>query len=381
MKLSTNNTETLVTGEYKHWSLNLNTDVKALDDGSVITESSGTKSNKHDTSSSSGTYITHVVDADIRPVLTNKTVENADLKTQIQEKVFANVALKNELRNLKRNNVDTKFSKPSILGKTILQPPINQSVVRQPNAFKSERPIFSKQRFASQVDVINNLPKPVTPHYLPKVRESVFVKPHHVIASGSSWNSSKELYGSNGMPHKWKPTGKIFTTVGLKWIPTGKLFDSCTSKADCKPTHGSNGDTSKIHECKQTLELSTGTSINVQKEQSFELSAEEKEGTQQVEAKNQEKEGLEVISKVFESYSAHTTHLSSNFPVKISPPKDAETPVESPIPISPSSSVGSSSPVRSTIPPPDYPFDKSIFAELDNSLWIIPQPLGSEPVP
>ncbi|GJR10679.1 reverse transcriptase domain-containing protein [Tanacetum coccineum] len=71
-----------------------------------------------------------------------------------------------------------------------------------------------------------------------------------------------------------------------------------------------------------------------------------------------------------------------DFPVKkISPPKDAETPVESPIPISPSSSVGSSSPVRSTIPPPDYPFDKSIFAELDNSLWIIPQPLGSEPMP
>ncbi|GJR62770.1 hypothetical protein Tco_1504932 [Tanacetum coccineum] len=68
-------------------------------------------------------------------------------------------------------------------------------------------------------------------------------------------------------------------------------------------------------------------------------------------------------------------------PEKISPPKDAETPVESPIPISPSSSVGSSSPVRSTTPPPDYPFDKSIFAELDNSLWIIPQPLGSEPMP
>ncbi|GJS74358.1 retrovirus-related pol polyprotein from transposon TNT 1-94 [Tanacetum coccineum] len=70
--------------------------------------------------------------------------------------------------------------------------------------------------------------------------------------------------------------------------------------------------------------------------------------------------------------------LTSTKLEKISPPKDAETPVESPIPISPSSSVGSSSPVRSTTPPPDYPFDKSI---LDNSLWIIPQPLGSEPVP
>ncbi|GKD51414.1 hypothetical protein Tco_1280390 [Tanacetum coccineum] len=69
-----------------------------------------------------------------------KLVENADLKAQIQEKVFANVALKNELRKLKRNSVDTKFAKPSILGKPVLQPPRNQSVVRQPNAFKSERP-------------------------------------------------------------------------------------------------------------------------------------------------------------------------------------------------------------------------------------------------
>nr|GEU51445.1 hypothetical protein [Tanacetum cinerariifolium] len=68
-------------------------------------------------------------------------------------------------------------------------------------------------------------------------------------------------------------------------------------------------------------------------------------------------------------------------PEEISPPKDTETPVESSIPISPSSSVGSSSPVRSITPPPDYPFDESIFAELDNSLWIIPRPLGSKPVP
>ncbi|GJW32236.1 hypothetical protein Tco_0052268 [Tanacetum coccineum] len=68
-------------------------------------------------------------------------------------------------------------------------------------------------------------------------------------------------------------------------------------------------------------------------------------------------------------------------PKEIPPPRDTKTPVESPIPISLSSSVGSSSPVRSTTPPPDYPFDESIFAELDNSLWIIPRPLGSEPVP
>ncbi|GKD64132.1 hypothetical protein Tco_1306240 [Tanacetum coccineum] len=70
--------------------------------------------------------------------INSKTVENADLKAQIQEKVFANVALKNELRKLKGNSVDTKFTKPSILGTPVLQPPRNQSVVRQPNAFKFE---------------------------------------------------------------------------------------------------------------------------------------------------------------------------------------------------------------------------------------------------
>ncbi|GJX39285.1 hypothetical protein Tco_0252588 [Tanacetum coccineum] len=55
---------------------------------------------------------------------------------------------------------------------------------------------------------------------------------------------------------RWKPTGRIFKSVVLRWIPTGKLFDSCTSKDDNKPTHGSNIDIPNIHESKQTLDLS-----------------------------------------------------------------------------------------------------------------------------
>ncbi|GJZ11434.1 hypothetical protein Tco_0546193 [Tanacetum coccineum] len=55
-------------------------------------------------------------------------------------------------------------------------------------------------------------------------------------------------------------------------------------------------------------------------------------------------------------------------PKEISLPKDTETPVELPIPVSLSSSVGSSSPGRSTTSPSDYLLDESIFAELDNSL-------------
>nr|GEX76848.1 hypothetical protein [Tanacetum cinerariifolium] len=63
------------------------------------------------------------------------------------------------------------------------------------------------------------------------------------------------------------------------------------------------------------------------------------------------------------------------FPSEEISPKDTETSV------SPSSLVGSSSPIRSTISPLDNPFDESIFTKLDNSLWITPRPLGEEPVP
>ncbi|GKF82953.1 hypothetical protein Tco_0244609 [Tanacetum coccineum] len=62
--------------------------VKALDAGSVITESSGTKSDKHDTSISSGTFITHDVDADIRPV--NGQVPFAEVQLTAQHNVLAN---------------------------------------------------------------------------------------------------------------------------------------------------------------------------------------------------------------------------------------------------------------------------------------------------
>nr|GEX62948.1 trans-resveratrol di-O-methyltransferase-like [Tanacetum cinerariifolium] len=275
---------------------------KALDASLVVTECSGTKLDEHITSSSSGTYITHVVDANIRPVndqdsstevdsnttldstnmyhiggeidqdaeqdqkqiknvheksnkakvkhdidvietinielehkvakllKENKTLKmhykdlydsikvtrtttleqttsliakNDKFKAQLQEKGFTIAALKNKLRKLTGNSVNTKFAKPSILEKPVLQPLRNQSVFRQPTVYRSERPKFSKPQFSSQVDVNNVLSKPVTPHYLPKVRESVFVKPNHVITSGSSRNSTKESYRSNDMAHNY----------------------------------------------------------------------------------------------------------------------------------------------------------------------------------
>ncbi|GJV25671.1 hypothetical protein Tco_1378366 [Tanacetum coccineum] len=146
--------------------------------------------------------------------------KNDDFKAQLQEKRFAIAALKNELRKLTGNSVNTKFAKLSILGKPVLQPHRNQLVVRQPTAFKSERPRILKPRFASQVDVNNDLPKPVTTYYLPRQKESAFAKPHHMIAPSSS-----------------------------RWIPTGKIFYSSTTKVDSEPPNGSNENITNPYEC------------------------------------------------------------------------------------------------------------------------------------
>ncbi|GKC20248.1 hypothetical protein Tco_1022398 [Tanacetum coccineum] len=362
--------------------------------------------------------------------------QNAEFKAQLQEKGFAIAALKNELRKLTGNSVNTKFEKSSILGKLVLQPHRNQSVVRQPIAFKFEQPRISKPQFASQVDVNNDLSKQVTIHYLPNEREFVVVKPHHVITSSESTNSSKNMprFSSNDMVHnhyleeakkktqehgrnsrpsvmpsaksqstangskpkprsntqtsrnwpasknsfvttntvpiaehsrnsrnffdskhfvcstcqkvvfnanhdtrvtkflnevnsrakvpsnkttnrnklvekisvakkperqiskghrfsiqktsvvhektmtprsclRWKPTGKIFKTVGLRSVPTGKIFTSSITKVDSEPTNGSDEDITNQYEYEQTLDVSTctlnlsaGTSFNPKKE-------------------------------------------------------------------------------------------------------------------
>nr|GEV58737.1 uncharacterized mitochondrial protein AtMg00810-like [Tanacetum cinerariifolium] len=61
---------------------------KALDAILVVTECSGTTSDEHITSSSLGTYITHVVDADIRPV--NDQEPSVEVHLTAQHNVFAN---------------------------------------------------------------------------------------------------------------------------------------------------------------------------------------------------------------------------------------------------------------------------------------------------
>ncbi|GJS19588.1 hypothetical protein Tco_0448220 [Tanacetum coccineum] len=223
---------------------------KALDVSLVDIESNGTESKEQDTSSRSRNDA-HANDEDIKPIydeepmakvqttgeinvfttgqqhteqpkfnkegevdpyaeqyhdtchLPARLTDNQTTELLNQSLESKNISLKNELRKLIGNSVNTKFAKSSILGKLVLQPHRNQSVVRKSTTFKSERPRISKPRFASQVNVINDLSKLVTTHYLPKERESAVVKPRHVIASSESRNSLKNMprFNSNDMVH------------------------------------------------------------------------------------------------------------------------------------------------------------------------------------
>nr|GFB39547.1 hypothetical protein [Tanacetum cinerariifolium] len=112
---------------------------------------------------------------------------------------------------MKGKSVDTKFEKPSILGKPPLQPIKNQPLVRQLTAYKSELSQLPRHRFASQVGVLHSLTKPVTPHSWHHVRKSYFAKTYDVNAPGPSRKSPKpvsfqtptESVGSNDMVHNY----------------------------------------------------------------------------------------------------------------------------------------------------------------------------------
>ncbi|GJT57536.1 reverse transcriptase domain-containing protein [Tanacetum coccineum] len=207
--------ESLVT-ESTTLEANLSMDVNVLDVGLAVTESNGTNSYTQDTSSSSRTYITHVMDVDIRPV--NDQVPSAEVHLTAQHNVFAN------------EQQHTDQSEPSY--DTYLLEKVQSPKTRNNN-------------------------KPVEP-------KSHTQKPVRQIAIGKrfSLNKSSAVHEEPNTPRsclRWIPTGRIFKLAGLRWIPTRKLFDSCTSKVDSEPPNGSNDDITNPYECNQTLNVSACT--------------------------------------------------------------------------------------------------------------------------
>nr|GFB08727.1 hypothetical protein [Tanacetum cinerariifolium] len=111
--------------------------------------------------------------------------EIQDLKAQLQDKGIVISELKKLIQKLKGKSVNTKFEK--------------SSVIRQPNAFKSQRPLilgkstifsdslerkdFSKSKSITQNNVSNDFSKLVTAQTLPPNKKSI-LKNMNVLALG-----------------------------------------------------------------------------------------------------------------------------------------------------------------------------------------------------
>ncbi|GKE27046.1 hypothetical protein Tco_1442430, partial [Tanacetum coccineum] len=164
---------------------------------------------------------------------------NAILKAQNQDKVFAIVALKNDLRKLKGNSVDIKFAKTSVLGKPVLQSQRNQSVVKQSNAFKSKRPQMLKQRESR--DSSKNMPR---------FSSNDMVHNHNLDGARKKTQERDRNSKTNVIPS----TRFQSTADGSNPKPRSTNHSTRSLHVDSEPPHGSNVDIPNIHECKQTLD-------------------------------------------------------------------------------------------------------------------------------
>ncbi|GJW67972.1 hypothetical protein Tco_0122396 [Tanacetum coccineum] len=129
--------------------------------------------------------------------------------------------------------------------------------------------VNSRAKVPSNKTTNNN--KPVEQTNFAKKPERQIPKKHRFSIKKTSVVHEKTMTPRSCL--RWKPTCKIFKTIGLRWVPTGKIFTSSTTKVDSEPPHGSNTDITNLQECIQTLDSSAGTSINVQEEQNLNLSA------------------------------------------------------------------------------------------------------------
>nr|GEX24099.1 hypothetical protein [Tanacetum cinerariifolium] len=209
---------------------------KALDVSLVVTESSETELEKQDTSSRYGNDA-DADNADIKPIYDKDPMaERSESTFSKPNHMIVSSSSRNSSKNLPR------FSSNDMVHNHYLDEDRKKTQERDRNSKTSVMPYA---RFQSTAN--DGKPKPRSRNH------STRSFPTSTVYEKTSPRSDL----------RWKPMGRIFKTVGLRWVPTGKILASCISKDDSEPTHGSNVDILNIYECKQTLDLSAGKSINV----------------------------------------------------------------------------------------------------------------------
>nr|GEV97125.1 hypothetical protein [Tanacetum cinerariifolium] len=126
--------------------------------------------------------------------LNKKSVEISDLSAQLQEKVFVITALKNDLKKLKGKDAVDNVAHAS-----------NATTI-PPEMYKLDpQCMFDANHDVCFLNVVNEM----NMHAQSKSKSNKKSQSHYI----------------------WKPTGKIFTEVGLKWKPIGRTFTLVASVA------------------------------------------------------------------------------------------------------------------------------------------------------
>nr|GEU51702.1 hypothetical protein [Tanacetum cinerariifolium] len=234
---------------------------KALDASLVDTKSSETESVEQDTRSKSGNDA-HADDANIIPIYDEEPREEAKKKT-----LECGRSSRPSVMPSARLESTTIGSKP--------KPQINNQKSRKWPASKSScKCVFNANHDSCVTKLLKevnsrakvpsnkttNINKPVEQISVAKQPERQIPKGHRFSIKKTSVVHEKTMTPRSCL--RWKPTGKIFKTVGLRWVPTGKIFTSSTTKVASEPTNGSNADITNQYECEQTLDVSACTSFN-----------------------------------------------------------------------------------------------------------------------
>ncbi|GJX62899.1 hypothetical protein Tco_0295799 [Tanacetum coccineum] len=173
--------------------------------------------------------------------------EIQDLKAKLQDKNIAISELKKLIDKMKGKSVDTNFEKQSILGKPPLQPIRNQ-------------PVVNSRASAQKKDAQSHK---TTKRYIPVEKKSDSKHNGRQIPIGQrfSLNKSSNVYLKTTPPRSgltWKPTGRIFTQVGLMWIPIKKSVETYYNTNDSASPLGKKNHNPNTTICANSSSLSAG---------------------------------------------------------------------------------------------------------------------------
>nr|GFA38447.1 integrase, catalytic region, zinc finger, CCHC-type, peptidase aspartic, catalytic [Tanacetum cinerariifolium] len=186
--------------------------------------------------------------------------EIQELKAQLQDKGIVISELKKLIEKLKRKSMNTKFEK--------------SSVIRQPNAFKSQRPSilgksttfsnsferkdFSKSKSVTQNNTSNDFSKPVTAQTLPPNKKSI-LKNMNVLAPGmyKLYTDHNQARTSQLPQDSWKTNKHLSFSIGV--IPTTSVsrpqFKS-NPMEDRVMLNNSKGKKQEVEEHRRNVKLS-----------------------------------------------------------------------------------------------------------------------------